>query len=229
MNDQRQSKRAALLAIAVTAGILGWILFALAILGDFAARRAGKFDKDRENGAFVAQLANKEEALKKATDQLAPFFVFAREQFPGAPPDEQLEKLRNYFATTRLPPMRRYLEPTAVARIKTLLKDAPALDVEITGPGNDPEALVLAGEFGKLFESAGMQVRKITEYAKPPNDLRGVSIYSKSELNEALGNIIGELFAAVSQEKIQWVPKEQAETPPSGKGEPDMKIMIGPK
>ena len=118
--------RGAFAAIAGITGILGWILFVLAILGNLATQRASKFEMKREIAALQSQLVEKGRALKKADGQLAPFFAFAAEHFPGATPDEQLEKLRDYFATAKLPPMRRYIEPTAIERIRLLLKDAPA-------------------------------------------------------------------------------------------------------
>ena len=221
MDEHRQPKRGAIAAIAAIAGILGWFLFVQAVLGDFATHRRTK----NELAVIQSKLDQNGLALKKSRDQLAPFFAFAAEHFPGADPDQQLEKLRDYFATAKLPPMRRHIDPAATGRLTALLRDAPALDVEITGPGNDPEALALASEFRKLFESAGMKVRNVTEYSRPPNSHAGVSVYSKPELDEALGNIIGEIFAAIAQEKIQW----EKETVTANKRDPDMRIIVGPK
>ena len=70
-----------------------------------------------------------------------------------------------------------------------------------------------------------MHVRDIVKYSEPPNDLRGVSIYSKPQFDDSLGDIIGEVFGAIAQEKIQWVKDITG----ANARDPDLKIIVGPK
>ncbi len=238
MNAPQQPRRI-LTALAGTLGIAGWVLLAMNVVGDFASRNsAGRASAAQqapaagqpsaaELTALRSQLDEKDRALKKASEQLAPFFQFAAEHSPGAEPDAQLEALRKYFAASRLPSIRRYVEPKAVERLRNLLKDAPALNVEVGATNGDIEALALAEELRKLFESVGMQSRSVVPYEKPPNNMRGVSIYSRPQLDDSLSGIISEIFAAVAQEKIQWV--SGADAPIFNKRDPDMRIFVGPK
>ncbi|MEO6738797.1 MAG: hypothetical protein ABIP20_01000, partial [Chthoniobacteraceae bacterium] len=206
MNDKRQQpKRITIVAIAGAVGILG-----LASCATKApAKPAEKNGHPRERASMPA--TRKSKPAENEKDRPA--------SFPRATPDVQPEKLRKDFAAEKLPRMGRHIGPASRERIRTLLKDAPALDVEILSPDNDPEALAFAGDFRKLFESAGMKVRKNTGHTELPNKLPGVSIYSRPQLDDSLGSIIGEIFTAIS-EPIQW----EKEATTFNMRDPDLRI-----
>ena len=216
MNEQQQPKRVTIAAIAGTIGILGLASCATKPPANLAAKNSPQREHAAKPATSKSKPAQNQRALKKTKDQPAPF--------PGATPDVQPEKLRKDFATEKLPPTGRHIGPAYRERLRTLLKDAPALDVEILSPDNDPEALAFAGDFRKLFESAGMKVRKNTGHTELPNKLPGVSIYSRPQLDDSLGSIIGEIFTAIS-EPIQW----EKEAATFNKRDPDMRIIVGPK
>ena len=232
MNDERQQMRTTL---AWAAGIIGWVLFIAAMLALQIVRRSSR----NEIAALKSRLATLEPelavktqsaeektlALKLAEDRLAPFVAQAAEQFPDMAPGIRLLMLHKFIITKHTRESRRYLDPASFSRIHPMLKDAPELTVEIGAMQNDIEALALAREIRTLFDSTGMNVRKIAEYTDLPNDLHGVSIYSKPRFDDSLGEIVREIFAAISQEKIQWVDQ----TPDSNARDPDMKIFVGPK
>lgn len=218
MNDKRQQpKRVAIVAIAGTIGILALASCTAKAPANLAAKNSPQREHAAKPATSKSKPAQNQRALKKTKDQPAPF--------PGATPDVQPEKLRKDFATEKLPTAGRHIGPADWERIRALLKDAPALDVEILGHRNDPEAVALASEFRKLFESAGMKVRKNKGYTEPPNNLPGVSIYSRPQLDDSLGKIIGEIFTAISQPKIQW----ENEATTFNVRDPDIRIIVGPK
>jgi hypothetical protein len=225
MNDERQQLRSTL---AWTAGIAGWVLCIAFMLALLIVRRSSR----NEIAALKSELSVKTQlaeektiALNLAEDRLSPFVAQADRQFPDSAPEIRLGKLHEFIIAKHLWASRRFLDPASFNRIRPLLKDAPALDVEIGAMQNDIEALALAREIRTLFDSTGMNVRKLAEYADPPNNLHGVSIYSKRRFDDTLGTIVPEIFAGVRQEKIQWVD----ETPDGNARDPDMKIFVGPK
>jgi hypothetical protein len=225
MNDERQQLRSTL---AWTAGIAGWVLFIALMLALLIVRRPSR----NELAALKSELSVKTQlaeektiALNLAEDRLSPFVAQADRQFPDSPPGIRLGMLHEFIIAKHVWASRRFLDPATFNRIRPLLKDAPALDVEIGAMQNDIEALALAREIRTLFDSTGMNVRKLAEYTEPPNNLPGVSIYSKRRFDDTLGTIVPEIFAAVRQENIQWVD----ETPDGNARDPDMKIFVGPK
>ena len=218
MNDKRQQpKRVAIVAIAGTIGILALASCTAKAPPNLTLRNGPQREREAKPATSKSKPVQSERALKKTTGQPA--------HFPGATPDVQPERLREDFATEKLPPKGSRIGAADWERIRALLKDAPALDVEILGHRNDPEAVALASEFRKLFESAGMKVRKNKGYKEPPNNLLGVSIYSRPQLDDSLGKIIGEIFTAISQSKIQW----ENEATTFNVRDPDIRIIVGPK
>jgi len=225
MNDERHKIRSTL---AWSAGITGWVLFIAFMLALLILRRPSRNEIAalKSELSVKAQLAEeKTDALNLAEERLSPFVAQAAMQFPDSAPESRLGKLHEFLVAKHVWASRRFLDPATFNRIRPLLKDAPALDVEIGAMQNDLEALALAREIRTLFDSTGMNVRKLAEYTDPPNNLHGVSIYSKRRFDETLGTIVPEIFAAVRQEKIQWVD----ETPDTNARDPDMKIFVGPK
>jgi hypothetical protein len=232
MNDERQQIRSTL---AWTAGIAGWVLFiafmfALLIVrrssrNEIAALKSRLVTLEPELSAKTQLAEEKTTALDLAEDRLSRFVAQAARQFPDSAPDVRLGMLHEFIVAKHLWASRRFLDPASFNRIRPLLKDAPALEVEIGAMQNDIEALALAREIRTLFDSTGMNVRKLAEYTDPPNNLHGVSIYSKRRFDDSLGTIVPEIFAAVRQEKIEWVD----ETPDANARDPDMKIFVGPK
>lgn len=224
MNDGQLEMRKTL---GWAAGITGWVLSLAAIAVAIGTHRSSQ----KQIAKLQSRLAPLETAnavqtveLKFAEDRLAPFARRAAVQFPDAAPDVQLAKLYEFILTRQV--QRRYVNPASLFRIRSLLKDAPVLDVEVGAMSNDPEALALAAEIRRtFFESTGMHVRDIVKYSEPPNDLRGVSIYSKPQFDDSLGDIIGEVFGAIAQEKIQWLKDMTG----ANARDPDLKIIVGPK
>lgn len=226
MSDERQQMRTTL---AWTAGIFGWILFVTAVLVAVSLQRTSQ----RKISALQLQLSEEERFVEHSKKEIAPFVALAEDQFPGTTADARLDLLHTRIAalvatTTKLQG-RRYLDAKAVERIKAKLGNAPVLDVEIGGIAGDAESLALAGELKTVFDAAGFKVRKLAQYPGPPNDLRGVSIYSKSLLDEVLGGAIGQIFEEISQQPNQWVAKDLIGTPKPGETEPDIKIVVGSK
>ena len=218
MNDKRQQpKRVAIVAIAGTIGIVALASCTAKAPPNLTLRNGPQREREAKPAPSKSKPVQSERALKKTKGQPA--------HFPGAIPDVQPERLREDFTTEKLPPKGRRIGAADWERIRALLKDAPALDVEILGHRNDPEAVALASEFRKLFESAGMKVRKNKGYTEPPNNLPGVSIYSRPQLDDSLGKIIGEIFTAISQPKIQW----ENEATTFNVRDPDIRIIVGPK
>ncbi len=236
MNDERQQMRSTLVW---AARIAGWILCCTLIVVAFtmrrtAVRKADELRKARDRIALLEErLSEKSENLERANKQLAPFFVLANEQFPNAPIDARLDPLLGritaFVATAKTAKSRRYLDANGIERIKEKLQNAPALDVEIGGTWDDAESLALAEELRALFESVGFKVRKLAQYPASANQVRGVSVYSKSQLDDVLGDAVGQIFSEISQQPIRWIARDLAGTPKPGEPEPDIKIIVGPK
>ncbi len=124
---------------------------------------------------------------------------------------------------------KRFIGRDGVARIRAMLKNAPAFDVEIGCVQGDADSVAIAEELGVAFDAAGCKVREFVRHAAPPTKLRGVSIHSKPKFDDVLGDIVGQIFREVSQEKNQWVGKDDLGPSKPGKPEPDIRIFVGPK
>ena len=124
---------------------------------------------------------------------------------------------------------RRFIGRDGIARLRAMLKNAPAFDVEIGYIKGDADALAIAEELRVAFGESGSKVRELVQYPAPPIKLRGVSIHSKPKFDDALGDIIGQIFREVSQEKNQWVGNDEIVPLKSGGREPDIMIFVGEK
>jgi uncharacterized coiled-coil protein SlyX len=197
-------------------------------------RKTDELHKAEGRIAFLEErLSEKTEALEHMNKQLAPFFTLANEQFPRTPInarlDPLLERITAVVIAAKTAQGRRYLDAAGIERIKAKLENAPALNVEIGGMWDDPESRTLAEELRALFESVGFKVRKLAQYPGSAAQLRGVSIFSKSQFDDVLGDAIGQIFAEILQQPIPWVAWDLAGTPKPGEPEPDIKIIVGPK
>ena len=91
------------------------------------------------------------------------------------------------------------------------------------------DALAISEELRVAFEAAGSKVRELFRHPSPPTKLRGVSIHSKPKFDDVLGDIVGQIFREVSQEKNQWVGKDEIGTAKPDGPEPDIRIFVGSK
>lgn len=123
----------------------------------------------------------------------------------------------------------RFIGRDGVARLRAMLHNAPHFDVEIGCMKGDADSLAISEELRVAFEEAGSKVRELIRYSAPPIKLRGVSIHSRPQHDEVLGNIIGQIFREVSQEKNQWVGRDEIVPLKPGGPEPDIRIFVGSK
>ena len=247
MNDERLQMRTTL---AWVAGITGWVLFVAAAVAAISLRRSLHSEKDaRESGTTAREsqrIAQKTEqarletrlsdesfTLKQSNEQLALFVEMAGKQFPNAPADERLDQLRKRIAALLSPTKeqigRRFIGRDGVARLRAMLQDAPAFDVEIGCVLGDTDSLAVSEELRAAFEAAGSKVREIVRYPAPPIKLRGVSIHSKPKFDDVLGEVIGQIFREASQEKNQWIGKDEIGPSKPGAPQPDIQIFVGSK
>jgi hypothetical protein len=124
---------------------------------------------------------------------------------------------------------KRFIGRDGIARLRAMLKNAPAFDVEIGCVQNDADALAISEELRVAFEAAGSKVRELVRHPTPPTKLPGVSIHSKPKFDDVLGDIVGQIFREVSQEKNQWVGKDEIGAAKPGGPEPDIRIFVGSK
>jgi hypothetical protein len=124
---------------------------------------------------------------------------------------------------------KRFIGRDGIARLRATLKNAPAFDVEIGCIQNDADALAISEELRVAFEAAGSKVRELVRHPSPPTKLRGVSIHSKPKFDDVLGDIVGQIFREVSQEKSQWVGRDEFGAAKPGGPEPDIRIFVGSK
>ena len=247
MNDERLQMRTTL---AWVAGIIGWVLFVAAAVSAFSLRRslhAEKVARESEKTAsesekaawksaraeFESRLSEQSLVLKGSDEQLALFVAMAGKQFPNAPADARLDQLRKRIAALLSPTKeqmgKRFIGRDGIARLRAMLVDAPAFDVEIGCALGDTESLAISEELRAAFEAAGSKVREFVRYPSPPIKLRGVSIHSKPQFDDVLGNVIAQIFREVSQEKNQWVGRDEINPLKPGEPEPDIRIFVGSK
>lgn len=236
MNDERQKTR---VILAWSAGVSGWLLVIVVSLAMLSTKRAARNEAADFGKMLAASQAGHESqqaelesqskaaslALRSATERLAPFVAHAARLFPDGSPAAQLDKLRDFILASEIAAKRLSVLPVSFNKLRTMLKDATAFEVEVSAMMGSPEALALAAEFRLLFESAGLKVRKVAGHASAPERLGGVVIASKPQFDESLGEIVRELCAAVAQEKIQWVKEATG----FNARDADVKIYVSPR
>ena len=254
MNDERQQTRSPLTC---AAGIIGWVLFVAAVVLAFslwrslhaekaaleskqAALKSEKTARESEKAAFHSEkaalesrLSEEAATLRQSKALLVPFTRMAVKQFPNAAADERLDLLQKriavFLSSRTAQEGTRFIGRDGVARLRAMLVDAPAFDVEIGCVLGDTDSLAISEELRAAFEAAGSKVREFVRYPAPPIKLRGVSIHSRPLHDDVLGNIIGQIFREVSQEKNQWVGKDEIGPLKPDGPEPDIRIFVGSK